>query len=114
MVGLKKAVSIYSMVPGSIPGGVTLVALKIHGPSTKCCCTIPRKQRGIGGNVAKQKKRTYYEKVAYYGGSRTSSARRPGHADSAKLRHLQPYHLLLLRGTQTADAKMGCRRLLDN
>ena len=28
--------------------------------------------------------------------------------DSAKLRHLQPYHLLLLRGTQTADAKMGC------
>ena len=41
MVGLKKAVSIYSMVPGSIPGGVTLVALKIHGPSMKCCCTSP-------------------------------------------------------------------------
>ena len=37
MVGLRQAVSICSMVPGSIPGGVALVALKIHGPSMKCC-----------------------------------------------------------------------------
>ena len=38
---IARAMSIYSMVPGSIPGGVALVALKIHGPSMKCCCTSP-------------------------------------------------------------------------
>ena len=37
MVGLRKAVSIYSMVSGSVPGGVALVAPKIHGLSMKCC-----------------------------------------------------------------------------